>query len=133
VSVVVVRDGGKCENLRPLSVRERCRLRRDVVYARRGLERYGLVWRAWANPLTGLWCWRLDAGHVVAEVHVAGIMSFCNVTVDGRGVRVRYKEEEFAGFGGVSICKLRGTQHVLSLIEERVATAQRALEESREA
>lgn len=116
-----------------LSIRERFRIRRATVYARRGLKRYKIGWTSFVNPLSSIRCWRLDAGTIVAEVRDAGVMSYCNVYVDDYSVSPLYAEERFAGFGGVLICMLRGTQHVLALIEARAASAQRALEESREA
>jgi len=130
-TVVVVRngpDGTKAENYRPLTPRQRFRLRRATVYARRGLKRYKIGWREQPS-LVGIRSWRLDAGSVYAEARDAGIMSYCHVMVDDHCVPARYAEEGFAGFGGFSICVLRATQHVLMLIEERAAAAERALED----
>lgn len=126
-AAVVVRDGGKCENARRLTDRERFRLRRDVVYAGRALKRYGIRWKHAVNPLSGIHNWRLIYGSIVADVRDAGIMSYCTVTIDGIADSRRHPEEEFAGFGGVSICVLRGTQHVLALIDERARAAEHAL------
>lgn len=132
-NVVVVRNasgGTKCENKRTPTDRERFRLRRDIVYARRGIKRYKIGWVQSTNPLTGIRRFQLDAGVIVADVRDAGIMSFCHVTADGVAVHPRHGEESLAGFGGVQHCMLRATQHVLALIEERAAAAERVLEEN---
>jgi hypothetical protein len=130
VSVVVVRDGGKCENAPAATARIRFRRLREIVHARRGLKRYGLRWEGQRNPITGIVRWRLSADPFVAEVRDAGLMSFCHVTLDDRSMPAMFKEEAFAGHGGVHICMLRGTQHVLALLDGRAALSERALEES---
>lgn len=119
----VVREGGKVDQ--PLTDRARRRLRREYVYARRDLRRYELVWLP-RRTLVGTQ-WILAAGGVVATVQDHGIMSYCHVEVDGRGVRHRHSEEEMAGFGGLDRAILRGTQHVLALLEERAAFAAKAI------
>lgn len=132
MNVVVVRDGGVCENEPVATARTKFRRIRDVVYARRGLKRYGLQWKGRRNPITGIVGWRLVAGPIVAEARDAGLMSFCRVTVDDRPMGAMFKEEEFAGHGGIDICVLRGTQHVLQLIEMHVHAAVYALGASTE-
>ena len=75
---------------------------------------------------------RLEFGDISVDAVDHGIMSYCHIFVDGRGVHHRHTEEEMAGFGGFSRVLLRGTQLVIALIEERARAAETALAESEE-
>lgn len=127
--VHVVREGGRIE--RAPAEREKREIRREIVYARRGLRSHGLVWRL-VSSLVGQ-RWRLEVGGIVAEVHTAdrrNLMAFCHVEVGGELVPARHPQEEMAGFGGLNVVFLRATQHVLALLDEHAADAEKRLSES---
>ena len=125
--VHVVRDGGKIEPPH-LSARKRFQLKRDFVYARRKMRLYALAWRDDTSLLTGIRRWKLEAGGIVASACDGGLMSYCHVEVAGETVRSRYTEEEFAGWGGFPLAVLRGTQHVIQLLEEHARCAEETME-----
>jgi len=111
-----------------LTARQAFRLRRASVYTRRKMRLYGLAWQ----PLPSLSFprWRLVFDNIEAVAANAGLMSYCWIEVDGKAVRARWHEEDFAGWGGFQIALLRGTQHVILLIEERARFAEEVMDGS---
>ena len=111
-----------------ITARERFQLKRDATYARRKMKVYGLVWVSARNPITNIPRYRMVFDNIEAVVVDAGLMSYCTVTVGQQSVQRKYSEEEFAGFGGVHVAALRGTQHVIAIIEERAKLALEAMD-----
>lgn len=110
-----------------LTPRQAFRLKRDVVYTLRNMRLYGLRWVV-VPSLVGLRKWKLVVANLEAEATDAGLMSFCRVMVDGATRRPRRAEEEFAGYGGFNIAVLRGTQHVIELMEEQAKLAEETMD-----
>lgn len=129
-SVVVVRNDGPegTKAKARLTSRERFALKRDSIYVKRKMNAYGLVWTPERNPLTGIQRYRLVFGDIEAVAVDAGLMSCCHVTVGKVTQRRQYEEEEFSGFGGVQVAALRGTQHVLAIIEQQARFAEEAMD-----
>ena len=113
------------------TARVKFQLKRDLVYTRRKMKLYGLAWTDCTNVLTNMRRWKLEVAGIVAMAHDDGLMSFCWIEVDGsKRVQHRWMEEDFAGHGGFPIVVLRGTQHVIALLEERARKAEEAMNET---
>lgn len=111
-----------------MTPRERFRLRRDFVYARRWLRDMTLCWEP-IPSIVSIVKWRLEVGGVIAVAVDHGIMSFCHIDVDGVPVPNCYPAEEMAGWGGFNLTVIYATLHVKALVEKRAERSAEAMAE----